>query len=111
MTNISEKLESKTLLIAVVENGDNILMRKKPGGSLPYKETWYLFGCERKSNQDDEKTLIEYLKEVIGVDVYSPVNVGEDSEVKQDHDGIVKNFTYRDFSCHYKQLQYCLQYI
>lgn len=35
----------KVLNIGVIQKEDTILMRKKPDGSLPYKETWYIFGC------------------------------------------------------------------
>ncbi len=37
-------MKTKILNIAVIENNGKVLMRKKPDGSLPYKETWYLFG-------------------------------------------------------------------
>ncbi|MDD3101758.1 MAG: hypothetical protein PHE59_01255 [Patescibacteria group bacterium] len=102
MNNTANELGTKILLIAVIEKDDAILMRKKPEGSLPYKETWYLFGCERVLNQDDSKTISEYIKKTLNIDIYSIIQIGEDSEVKQDHDGIVKKFIYIDFSCFYK---------
>src|SRR6266481_1888809 len=88
--NISDKLGSKTLLISVIEKDNFILMRKKPAGSLPYKETWYLFGAEAKAGQEDSITLAQYLKGSLGIDIDSIEFVDEDSEVKQDHDGLVK---------------------
>src|SRR3989344_8229566 len=102
MQNITNKLGSKKLLIAVIQNGDKILMRKKPAGSLPYKETWYLFGCEPKPDQEDSSTLTQYAKENLGIDIHSIVPIGEDSEVKQDYDGLVKKFVYVSFDCFYR---------
>jgi hypothetical protein len=102
MQNITNKLGSKKLLIVVIQNGDKILMRKKPEGSLPYKETWYLFGCEAKPDQEDSLTLTRYAKEDLGIDIHSIVPIGEDSEVKQDHDGLVKKFIYINFDSLYR---------
>jgi len=95
-------MSTKELIIAVVDNGDAILMRKKPEGSAPYAETWYLFGCERMAKQDDPKTVKEYLKKEIGieVDVDSQL-IPFANETKQDHDGITKLFIYINLLCHY----------
>lgn len=92
-------------MIAVVENKDDrsVLMRKKPAGTAPYKETWYLFGCEPLENQDNVLTLTNYLKEEIGIEVLSVMEVARDEEVKEDKDGIVKKFIYIDFHCYYRR--------
>lgn len=92
----------KELIIAVVEHDDAILMRKKPAGSPPYAETWYLFGCERVPAQDDSITIKAYLKTEIGVDV----DIIDESlpfgfETKRDHDGVEKNFVYANLRCRY----------
>src|SRR5690349_12807005 len=95
-------LPQKELLIAVVENDGAILMRKKPFGSEPYKETWYLFGCEPIPNQDNPTTIKNYLRDEFGVDVEpnsEPVTMA--NEVKIDHDGIEKFFIYINIRCRY----------
>ena len=99
MTN---NLAQKELIIAVIEKDDSILMRKKPAGSPPYKETWYLFGCERIPRQDDPTTLKNYLKIELGVDVevYNEV-IPFGAEIKTDHDGVEKNFIYINLKCKY----------
>ncbi len=102
MVNVSNKLGSKKLLIAVIQNGDKILMRKKPAGSPPYKETLYLFGCEPKLGQEDSVTLTQYARKELGINIHSIVPIGEDAEVKQDHDGLVKKFIYANFDCLYQ---------
>lgn len=95
-------LPIKELLIAVIENDNSILMRKKPMGSLPYKETWYLFGCERIPNQDDLITIKNYLKSELSIEVEVDEKLfPSDSEIKKDHDGIEKKFIYTNFKCHY----------
>ncbi|MCW3119693.1 MAG: hypothetical protein JWM28_3775 [Chitinophagaceae bacterium] len=98
-----ENIPNKTLLVALVEKNNTILMRKKPEGSAPYKETWYIFGCERNPTQEDSITLSNYLYENFDIKVDDIQVIGEDSEVKKDHDGIIKNFTYIDFRCKYKE--------
>ncbi len=104
MDKVSNKSNQKTLLIAVVENDSgDILMRKKPLGSLPYKETWYIFGCEQVGGSNDAHTLFEYLKAHFGIETKSFLKIAEDHETKQDHDGIVKDFTYIDYCCRYRQ--------
>lgn len=95
-------LPQKELIIAVIEKDDSVLMRKKPEGSLPYNETWYLFGCEPIANQDNPTTLKNYLKSELGIDVdVSNELIPPDFEVKQDHDGIEKNFIYINLRCRY----------
>lgn len=101
MENLNN-LTEKTLIIAVIENDDAILMRKKPFGSEPYKETWYLFGCELISDQDNSTTLKNYLKTEFGVDVeVNGEQISFANEVKMDHDGIEKFFTYINMQCRY----------
>jgi len=99
---MTQHLQTKELIIAVVDNDDAILMRKKPLGSLPYTETWYLFGCERIQSQDDIKTMKEYLKSVVGIDVdIETGSISSERETKQDHDGVTKIFAYTNLLCHY----------
>lgn len=92
----------KKLIIAVIEKDGSILMRKKPAGSPPYKETWYLFGCEPIADQEDSITLKNYLKKELGIDVeVCNRSIPSDSEIKNDHDGILKEFTYVNLLCTY----------
>lgn len=101
MNNVGNHQGTRELLIAVVEKEGAILMRKKPEGTPPYKETWYSLGCDRNPEKKDEDTIIDYLKETFGITVHSVVNRGQDEEIKMDHDGIVKRFIYTDFDCLY----------
>ena len=95
-------LPTKELIIAIIEKGDSILMRKKPEGSPPYKETWYMFGCEQIPEQDDATTLKNYLKTEIGIEVeVSHESISPAFEIKQDHDSIEKKFIYIHLRCHY----------
>lgn len=38
-----------------MKKDDAILMRKKPDGSPPYKETWYIFGAGATSDVAPDK--------------------------------------------------------
>lgn len=95
-------LPQKELIIAVIEKNGSVLMRKKPAGSHPYKETWYSFGCERISAQDDPTTLKNYLKAELEIDVeVDNKRIPFGTEMKEDHDGITKNFIYVNLLCRY----------
>jgi hypothetical protein len=93
---------TKELIIAVVDNGNELLMRKKPAGSFPYTEMWYLFGCEHVPRQNDERTMKEYLNKEIGIEVdVDSRSIPSAQETKPDHDGVTKLFTYTNLLCHY----------
>lgn len=89
-------METKILNIAVIERGGKILMRKKPDGSLPYKETWYIFGGEVADGVDPEKATKEIVKLQTGIDVKLREALGWSTEIKKDLDGKTKQFIYLD---------------
>jgi ADP-ribose pyrophosphatase YjhB (NUDIX family) len=95
-------MRTKVLIIGVVKKGDSILMRKKPDGSPPYKETWYIFGAERVPGEPPETSLINHIKKTTGIDVDVTERLSWDTEVKHDLDGIEKLFFYLDTLCEYK---------
>lgn len=88
--------------MAVIQKSDSILMRKKPEGSFPYEETWYLFGCERDPMKEDSETLDEYIYNILGLHTQYFEKISTDEEIKEDHDGITKKFLYSDFICQYR---------
>jgi ADP-ribose pyrophosphatase YjhB (NUDIX family) len=95
------KMKIKVLVIGVVKKGNKILMRKKPNGSLPYKETWYLFGGELTSTKTPEQVIIDQVKNQAGIEVKVSERLSWDSEVKKDIDGEEKLFIYLDTLCSY----------
>lgn len=100
---MNTELPTKTLLIAVIEKDDSVLMRKKHAGSLPYMETWYLFGTEKDDMKNDAETLADYIFNTLEITANHFEDIIEDDEVKEDHDGIVKHFTYLSFRCTYQE--------
>lgn len=88
-------------MIGVVEKDGRILMRKKPDGSLPYKETWYLFGGEVTPDSTPEDTIVREVKNKTGVSVRVSSKVSWGTEVKKDLDGKEKLFVYLDVICEY----------
>ena len=99
---MNNNLPTKELVIAIVERDDVVLMRQKPEGSSPYKETWYSFGCDRIPNQDDRTNIKNYLKDTIGIDVeVDNQSITPAFEIKEDHDGVEKNFIYINLICKY----------
>lgn len=94
-------MKTKVLVIGIVKNGDSILMRKKPDGSLPYKETWYLFGGELTSDNNPEEAIINEVRIKAGIDVKLSEKISWDTEIKNDLDGEEKLFIYLDVICEY----------
>lgn len=94
-------MKTKVLVIGVVKKGDTILMRKKPDGSLPYKETWYIFGGELTPEITAEQAIIDELKQKAAVDIRVVKKLSWDNEIKKDLDGEEKLFIYLDTLCEY----------
>lgn len=92
---------TKVLIVAIVKKGDAVLMRKKPDGSPPYSETWYIIGAELIAGSDPYVAIIDTVKSQSGVDIRVDQKFYWDSEVKHDVDGIMKQFVYLDVLCDY----------
>lgn len=94
-------MQTKVLIVGVVKKDGAILMRKKPAGSPPYKETWYIFGAEATSDVDPDQAIIDEVRVRSGVSVVVTNKISWDTEVKHDLDGIEKFFVYLDVECEY----------
>ncbi|MDB5176999.1 MAG: hypothetical protein JWN75_667 [Candidatus Saccharibacteria bacterium] len=95
-------MQTKVLIIAVIENQNKeVLLRKKPDGSAPYKETWYMFGADLVPGQDIEQGLVAHVQKQTGITIRITDQIGWDIEVKHDLDGIEKQFVYLDVICEY----------
>lgn len=94
-------MQTKVLIVGVVKKDGAILMRKKPDGSPPYKETWYIFGAEATSDVDPDQAIIDEVLAKSGVTVKVANKISWDTEVKHDLDGIEKFFVYLDVECEY----------
>ena len=90
-------MQAKVLIIAVVKMGEAILMRKKPAGSPPYDETWYIFGVEAKPDisPDDAVKAEVFAKSGVNVTVKNKISW------ENDLDGVEKFFIYLDVVCEY----------
>ncbi|MFZ1812636.1 MAG: NUDIX domain-containing protein [Candidatus Saccharimonadales bacterium] len=93
---------TKVLIVAIVENANgDVLMRKKPDGSPPYNETWYIFGAELRPGMDIVETLRTHIKNQTGIETELVDRLGWDDEVKADLDGVTKQFIYLDVRSQY----------
>lgn len=76
-------------------------MRKKPAGSPPYNETWYIFGAEATYDVQPDQAVIAEVLAKSGITVSVTNKVSWDTEVKHDLDGVEKFFIYLDVECKY----------
>lgn len=90
----------QTLVIAVIEKDGAILLRKKPDGSPPYRETWYMFGVELKSEKFEEG-LVKSIRKQAGVEVQVSERIGWDTEIKPDKEDRQTLYVYLDCRCNY----------
>lgn len=95
-------MQTKVLIVAIVENEKGeVLLRKKPDGSPPYDETWYIFGAELLAGQDINTLLTTHIEKQTGIQTEIVDRLGWDEEVKADLDGVVKQFVYLDVRSRY----------
>jgi len=91
----------KILVIGVIVKGNKILMRKKPDGSPPYKQTWYLFGGELNSDITPQEAIKKQVKKQANIDINFIKSLDWDIEEKKDIDEIKKYFVYLNCLCNY----------
>ena len=94
-------METKALIVGIVRHGNAVLMRKKPAGSPPYTETWYIFGAALKPGINPDEAIKEQVRDQTGVEILVSERFSWDTEVKHDLDGIEKQFVYLDVLCDY----------
>ena len=96
-----KNIPNKILIIGDIKKGDSVLMRKKFVGSKPYVETWYSFGAEFIPGKDPLATFKDFIKGFVGIDISPTKHLSWDTETKEDHDGILKQFVYLDAEFEY----------
>lgn len=95
-------MKTNILVIGVIRKGDAVLLRKKPDGSAPYKETWYLFGGQLEgANINPERVLIDTVKIQTGIDIIVHEKISWDTEIKPNHEGEQSFYIYLDCICEY----------
>lgn len=94
-------MEIKILVVGIVKNGSQVLLRKKPEGSPPYAQTWYLFGGQLTGDNTPEQAIADIVKQQAGLEIAMMEMVGWDTEIKTDVDGVVRQFVYLDALCEY----------
>jgi len=96
-------MKMEVQILAIITRDDSVLLRKKPDGSPPYKETWYSgFGAVLDTDHTDpENELIKAVKNKIGIDVTISKRLWWDTEVKPDHDGVETFYIWLHCLCEY----------
>jgi len=94
-------MQTKVLIVGIVKKDGAILMRKKPDGSPPYEETWYIFGAEVTSDINPDNAIVSEVQKKSGITISAKNKVSWDTEIKNDLDGVEKFFIYLDVECEY----------
>lgn len=91
----------KTVLmaIAVIKDGDEVLLRKFDPGRNPYNEPWGLFGGRLEGDGSVVELLNKELSERWNIKVRITERLYWDEDQKKDHDGEEKRFIYLDAMC------------
>jgi NUDIX domain len=91
----SRNMKTIVSIITHVKKGESFLFRRKPAGSLPYKETWYGFGALISGDtRSPEVEIVNALKQRTGIDINLVEYLWWDTEQKVDTDGEEKFFVY-----------------
>lgn len=91
----------KTVLmpVAVVKDGDKVLLRKMNPAKSPYDQLWALFGGRVEGESSVNEALNKELMNRWNFSVSIVEKLWWDEEVKVDHDGEEKRFVYLDAIC------------
>lgn len=88
------------MAVAIVKDGDKILLRKMDPAKSPYKELWALFGGRI---EDNGAIIVNSLNKELVERWNFTVSIAEklwwDEETKVDNDGVEKLFIYLDAIC------------
>lgn len=85
--------------VAVVKDGDKVLLRKMDPLKSPYDQLWALFGGRVESESSVNEALNKELMNRWNFSVSIVEKLWWDEEVKVDHDGEEKRFVYLDAIC------------
>lgn len=87
------------MAIAIIKDGNKILLRKVDPAKNPYDEPWALFGGRINGEGTVNELLNIELSERWDMTVSIDEKLWWDEEVKTDHDGETKRFIYLDTLC------------
>ena len=85
--------------VAIVKDGDQLLLRKMNPARSPYLEPWALFGGRVDGDESVQDALNRELAARWGFEVRIDEKLWWDEEIKTAHDGEEKRFVYLDVVC------------
>jgi len=85
--------------VAVVKDGNKVLLRKMDPAKSPYGQLWALFGGRVESESSVNEALNKELMNRWNFSVSIVEKLWWDEEIKVDHDGKEKRFVYLDAIC------------
>lgn len=92
-------MQTVLMAVAIVKNGEQVLLRKMNPAKNPYQEPWALFG----GRIDGDGSVTDLLNKELQTRWNFAVRIDErlwwDEEIKTDHDGEAKQFVYIDAIC------------
>ena len=92
-------MQTVLMAVAVVRDGDKVLLRKMNPQKSPYKELWALFGGRIVGDGSVVDALNSELSARWSFTVKVDKKLWWDEEIKVDHDGEEKRFIYLDVIC------------
>ena len=92
-------MKTAMMAIAVIKDGDKVLLRKFDPEKNPYKEPWGLFGGRLEGDGTVEEMLNKELLQRWNMTVHITEQLTWDEDLKKDHDGEEKRFIYLDAMC------------
>lgn len=87
------------MAIAIIKDGNKILLRKVDPAKNPYNEPWALFGGRIDGDGTVDELINIELNERWDMNVSIDEKLWWDEDMKVDHDGETKRFIYLDALC------------
>lgn len=87
------------MAIAIIKDGNKILLRKVDPAKNPYQEPWALFGSRIDVDGTIDNLINVEFNERWDMNVSIDEKLWWDEEIKKDHDGETKHFIYLDALC------------
>lgn len=92
-------MQTVLMAVAIVKDGERVLLRKMNPERNPYQESWALFGGRIEGDGSVTELLNKELSARWRLEITIDERLWWDEEIKKDHDGEEKRFVYIDAIC------------
>ena len=94
-------METRTIVVAVVEKKDQILFGRKEKDRGPYPNKWLVLGGGVEKNETYEEALHREVKEEANIEIEIIEKMCIDEDIEPNKHGIPTKYTFHTYKCKY----------